>query len=960
MFPMRACTRHLSLFQRGHTRVRGLASATFFSLLLVGLLAGCGSGGGGGTGTQPTSAQAGIVITTITDPSVPIIAMAADQNWKERIMLVGNKDAAGNPINLTQVVYSALGQEITIVVGGDGLPSEISDQAGNKVVFTTWTSSTADVTFFDYAGETIVGPTTIPIDAATIAALKNASLNTSQGKVTAGLQTAVTKNDARIWLPFASDAISATICATGLILALPSGGTSFVIAAGSCLLTAGLIAGINDPGLKTIDSQLSIIDDLGTLPTTLFGATLTAGNLASIIFDNFAVPAIDALPPAKPTWFDPGIVADHNYILLAWRGSESDSHIQGFLVTRDDNKTFATTSGTYRDYTVTPGRHYCYQIQAYKAPNTVFRWSAMSAPLCATVPMIAPPLVITGTATNITPSSVTLNGSVNPNGSITTAYFEYGSSTSYGNRTQVVAAGNGASLINLTGNLSNLVPNTTYHYRVVATNSEGIITRGSNQTFRSVVPVTGAPTISNVFPVTVTGSNSAQPFTINGRNFVTGARVTLRDKRTGEVFPNRQPSSFTTTSITLNPVFTTTPGTWSVNVVNPDNSSTGEHVFSVVAPTGGPLSFASLSPSVVEANAIGYQPALTVSGSNFNNVKQISFDWNGVASGNSTWIRGDINWLRKVTINSDGSMTLKPVVTQTGDPAGITNWTVTLTDTAGMIATRPFTVNYTPTTSLDFISPSLGTINTSTVGYQPTLTANGNVTQVSVSWSGATSGSETWGRNDALWLNRVTSNPDGTLTLRPVVTQTGDAPGITNWTVTIRDNTGATLAQSFSVNYQPTGGGGSTLLPDLVVDTVTATPTSAAPGASVTVAFTVRNQGAGAIGTTTARIRLASGTTIQLTDPLLAEVTVPGLAAGVTNTQSRSLTVPAGTSAGNYFMGVTANAPDGAPPESNNNNQRTTPYTVAAVSTGPDLRVLSGVVSPSSVRKWEFGVRHDY
>ena len=48
MFPMRASTRHLSLLQRGQARVRGLASATFLSLLLVGLLAGCGSGGAPG------------------------------------------------------------------------------------------------------------------------------------------------------------------------------------------------------------------------------------------------------------------------------------------------------------------------------------------------------------------------------------------------------------------------------------------------------------------------------------------------------------------------------------------------------------------------------------------------------------------------------------------------------------------------------------------------------------------------------------------------------------------------------------------------------------------------------------------------------------------------------------------------------------------------------------------------
>ena len=58
MFPMRASTRHLSLLQRSHARDRGLASATFFGLLLVGLLAGCGNGGsssGGGGSSSPSS-----------------------------------------------------------------------------------------------------------------------------------------------------------------------------------------------------------------------------------------------------------------------------------------------------------------------------------------------------------------------------------------------------------------------------------------------------------------------------------------------------------------------------------------------------------------------------------------------------------------------------------------------------------------------------------------------------------------------------------------------------------------------------------------------------------------------------------------------------------------------------------------------------------------------------------------
>jgi hypothetical protein len=63
------------------------------------------------------------------------------------------------------------------------------------------------------------------------------------------------------------------------------------------------------------------------------------------------------------------------------------------------------------------------------------------------------------------------------------------------------------------------------------------------------------PSISSVSPDMVTGSNSPQPFTINGTNFVTGANIFLRDKTTGEVFANRVASSFTSTQIVINPNF---------------------------------------------------------------------------------------------------------------------------------------------------------------------------------------------------------------------------------------------------------------------------------------------------------------------------------------------------------------------------------------------------------------------
>ena len=82
------------------------------------------------------------------------------------------------------------------------------------------------------------------------------------------------------------------------------------------------------------------------------------------------------------------------------------------------------------------------------------------------------PTVTTSAASNIASSSATLNGSVNPNGCNTTVRFQYGTTTSYGfitaNQTKI-----GNTTQNVTANISGLSANTTYHFRIVATNSAG-------------------------------------------------------------------------------------------------------------------------------------------------------------------------------------------------------------------------------------------------------------------------------------------------------------------------------------------------------------------------------------------------------------------------------------------------------------------------------------------------------
>ncbi len=95
-----------------------------------------------------------------------------------------------------------------------------------------------------------------------------------------------------------------------------------------------------------------------------------------------------------------------------------------------------------------------------------------------------PPSATTGAASGVGANEAKLEGTVNPNGSPTSYYFEYGPTTSYGSKAPASAAeaGYGTAAVAVSQALSGLSPSTTYHYRLVATGPEGTAT-GQDKTF---------------------------------------------------------------------------------------------------------------------------------------------------------------------------------------------------------------------------------------------------------------------------------------------------------------------------------------------------------------------------------------------------------------------------------------------------------------------------------------------
>jgi sugar lactone lactonase YvrE len=92
--------------------------------------------------------------------------------------------------------------------------------------------------------------------------------------------------------------------------------------------------------------------------------------------------------------------------------------------------------------------------------------------ICAGLPGLTP--IISLGPVQALPGSVTLSGSINPNGLMTSAAFEYGSTTSYGSTEPVVLSpSNGTASQNASATISGLTTGQLYHYRLTATNLDG-------------------------------------------------------------------------------------------------------------------------------------------------------------------------------------------------------------------------------------------------------------------------------------------------------------------------------------------------------------------------------------------------------------------------------------------------------------------------------------------------------
>jgi hypothetical protein len=308
---------------------------------------------------------------------------------------------------------------------------------------------------------------------------------------------------------------------------------------------------------------------------------------------------------------------------------------------------------------------YHYRAVGYNGGGTAY---GLDRTFTTSACSVTPPTVITDSATGITASSATLNGTVDPNGASTTTYFLYGTTTSYGNSTAFLNVGSGTTEVSIPGgNISGLSCNTTYHYRAVGFNGGGK-RYGWDKTFTTSACSVTPPTVITDSATGITTSSA----TLNGTVDPNGASTTA-------YFQYGTTTGYGSTTAPQNVGSGTNPVSVSANISGLSSQAT--YHFRLVATNSGGTRYGanstftpvSLSVSITSpSSGSTYTSAQTVtiyaSASDNGGVAKVEFYDNGVLKGTDTTNAYTHSW--SVTSSNNGTH----------------KWTAKAYDTAGNVA----------------------------------------------------------------------------------------------------------------------------------------------------------------------------------------------------------------------------------------------------------------------------------
>jgi len=154
------------------------------------------------------------------------------------------------------------------------------------------------------------------------------------------------------------------------------------------------------------------------------------------------------------------------------------------------------------------GNYLCEAGPGYDGPT------GLGSPYGAPVVLPNAPAVVTKAASSVTQTAATLNATVNPeSGEVSKCEFEYGETSSYGKLASCASLpGSGSSPIAVSASPTGLTADTTYHFRITATNAGGT-SRGADETFKTLpnAPAVVTDAASSVAQTTVTLNATVNP-----------------------------------------------------------------------------------------------------------------------------------------------------------------------------------------------------------------------------------------------------------------------------------------------------------------------------------------------------------------------------------------------------------------------------------------------------------------
>jgi hypothetical protein len=146
--------------------------------------------------------------------------------------------------------------------------------------------------------------------------------------------------------------------------------------------------------------------------------------------------------------------------------------------------------------------------QTTPTPTPIPAPAATAAPEATATPAPNPdpPKATTLGAESLSRTGATITGNVVPGGAEATYQFEYGTSTSYGLKTSSTKLPAGADAVAVKKAISRLTTETTYHYRLIVTNSAGT-SRGSDRTLKTTANPK-KPSVSTQAPINVAAQSA--------------------------------------------------------------------------------------------------------------------------------------------------------------------------------------------------------------------------------------------------------------------------------------------------------------------------------------------------------------------------------------------------------------------------------------------------------------------